>query len=373
MNLCVVIALWAQCYPAADSSVIRGVYINPYQANRKEYMEEIFARADSGFINAIVVDFKSDYGFLTYGSELELAKKISAVKKHFDAAYLVENAAKHNLKLIARIVCFRDNYLAQYKKFGLKDDSGKVWRDYKGMAWTNPYDADVHDYLIALTKEIVEKGVKSIAYDYVRFPTDGEVWRIRPTKVKGSRVDAIAGFLDKARKAVDAEIGICVFGFSIWRRLLSEGQDLSRLGEHIDVLYPMLYPSHFDRAFRNEENEMWRNYWIYFDSVNEAFAKLPCSVKVMPFVQGFEYRAKEYNADYVFSQINGVLSARGDGFIIWNARSDYAICWPAFVWAGNSILKRYAQTYQDSHRRAKGRRCQDKDLPLQTPAPQNQP
>jgi hypothetical protein len=355
MILCVALALWAQCFPGPDS-VIRGIYINPYQANKQEYLDEVFSRADSGLINAIVVDFKSDYGFLTYASELELAKKIKAVKQHFDAAKLVEEAAVHGVKLIARIVCFRDNYLARYKKLGIHDDSSELWLDYKGMAWANPYDSNVHDYLINVTKEIVALGIKSIAFDYLRFPTDGDVWRIRLTKVKGSRLDAIERFLKRARQEVDAEIGICVFGFSVWRRLRNEGQDIEILGEHIDALYPMLYPSHFARAFKNEENEMWRNYWIYYDSVDEAFAKLPASVKVIPFVQAFEYRAKNYDANYVFSQMNGVLSAGGDGFMVWNARSDYSTCWRAFDWARNSILRRHAQTCRDNHRRAKGHR-----------------
>jgi hypothetical protein len=350
----------AQCYPGLDSTV-RGVYINPYQANKKEYLEEIFARADSGLINAIVVDFKSDYGFLAYGSEVELAKKINAVKKHFDIDYLVENAAAHNLKLIARIVCFRDNYLARYKKFGIRNDSGEIWRDNKGMGWTNPFDKKVHEYLCAITKEIVDRGVKSIAFDYIRFPTDGDVARIRLTHVKGSRVDAIARFLKKVRKEIDVEIGICVFGFSVWRKLVSEGQDIERLGESIDVLYPMLYPSHFARAFKNEEPEPWRSYWIYFDSVKEAFAKLPSSVKVMPFVQGFEYRVPTYDENYVFSQMNGVLAAHGDGFMIWNARSDYSVCWRALEWAHNSILRRCALMYRDNHMRATGRRHQDRN------------
>ncbi len=351
MNLCVLLALLANCCPAPDT-IIRGIYVNPYQANRQEYWEEIFSKADSGLINTVVVDFKSDYGFLTYGSELELAKKIGATKKHFDINYLVESAAKHNVKLIARIVCFRDNYLAHHKKLGIRNDSGEIWLDYKNMSWTNPFHAAVQEYLLDVTKEIVAQGVKAVAFDYVRFPTDGDVARIRLSKVKGSRVDAIAGFLEKVRKEVEAEIGICVFGFSVWHPLRAEGQDIEKLGEFIDILYPMLYPSHFGRDFKNEETENWRNYWIYFDSVVEAFHKLPHSVKTVPFVQGFEYRAKNYDAGYVFSQLNGVLSARGDGFVIWNARSDYSICWRALAWARNSILTRCARMYQDNRKRA---------------------
>lgn len=362
MNLCVIFALFIQCYPAADS-IICGVYINPYQASDKAYLEDIFRRADSGLINTIIVDFKGDYGFLAYGSELEQAKKIKAVIQHFDIKYLVEKAAKHDLKLIARIVCFRDNYLARYKDLGIRNHRGEIWVDNKGLAWTNPYYEKVHEYLLAVTKEVVERGVKSIAYDYIRFPTDGATTEIRLKHVKGSRSDAIVNFLKKVRSEIDAEIGVCVFGYATWYDLKNEGQELTRIGEYIDVLYPMLYPSHFPPEFKNEETEQWRNYWIYFDSVREAFAKLPASARVVPFVQGFDYRAENYNADYVFSQINGVLSAGAHGFIIWNARSAYSVCWRALAWAHSVVLRRCAQMSLDSHMRAKGRRYPDADLP----------
>lgn len=342
MNLFAVTVLLAQCCGLHDS-IIRGVYVNPYQASRKDYWQEIFERADSGLINTVIVDFKGDYGFLAYDSKLELPKEIGAVKNHLDIDFLIENTSRHNLKLIARIVCFRDNYLARHKNCGIRDDSTQLWVDKKEMAWTNPYHDDVQDYLLAITKELTDRGIKSIAYDYVRFPADGDVTRIRLTRVKGSRVDAIARFLEKARHQTDAEIGICVFGFSVWRTLHAEGQDLERLGGFIDVLYPMLYPSHFHRDFKNEATENWRNYWIYFDSARESRDKLPPRVKVVPFVQGFEYRAENYGPDYVFSQIHGAIAAGSDGFIIWNARSNYSTCWRALEWTRNSILMRHAQ------------------------------
>ena len=116
------------------------------------------------------------------------------------------------------------------------------------------------------------------------------------------------------------------------------------------------------RGLPYEEVEPWRSYWIYFDSVKEAFTKLPTGVKVMPFVQGFDYRVQTYDENYVFSQMNGVLSAGGDGFMIWNARSDYSTCWRALEWARNSILRRCALMNQDNHMKATGHRCQDRDL-----------
>jgi hypothetical protein len=347
-------------------SVIRGIYINPYQASKKEYLQNVFARADSGLINTIVVDFKSDYGFLAYQSEIELAKKISAIKPYIDANYLIKESKKHNLKLVARIVVFKDNYLARYKHYGITDDSAKVWHDAQKIAWVNPYQREVGGYIVEVAKEIVNLGINALAFDYIRFPTDGDVKRIRLLNVNGPRDQAIINLLKRIRKEVDAEIGICVFGYAVWHSLKSEGQNIRKMGKYIDVLYPMLYPSHFHPSFKNELNEYWRNYWLYFDSVKEAFKKLPEGVKVIPFIQGFDLRTEEFNNDYISSQIDGSIDARGDGFIIWNARADYSCSWPALSWAHNSIPVQYAQMNPGIHRREEGYRYQGIDFLLQT-------
>lgn len=363
MNLCVILAL---CVIFSDNpeTFVRGVYINPYQAANKSYLEKIFIKADSGLINAIVVDFKSDYGFLSYASDIDLAKEIDAIKRYIDVDYVIENAELHNLKLIARIVCFRDNYLAFHKNYGVRDDSGNVWRDNKGLAWTNPYSKQVREYLLKVAEEVVRRGITSIAFDYIRFPTDGDVERIRLTEVKGPRYGAIVEFLRMVKDEIgdEAEIGVCVFGFSVWYRMKTEGQDVSKMGEYIDILYPMLYPSHFGWSFKRWDNDYWRNYWIYFDSVKEAGTKLPPHVKVMPFVQGFDFLAENFNSDYVFAQIHGAVAARADGFLIWNAGGDYSLSWSAFSWARNLILRQFVQRKLRDCMREEGRRYQGKSF-----------
>lgn len=363
MNLCVILALF-EIFCTNPDSVIRGVYINPYQASNKDYLENIFVKADSGLINAIVVDFKSDYGFLCYASNIKLAKEIDAIKRYIDVDYLIKNATLHNLKVIARIVCFQDDYLARYMDCGILNDSGELWFDKKDLAWTNPYKDKVQDYLLKVTDEIVQLGIKSIAFDYIRFPTDGDVARIRLTDVEGPRCAPILKFLKKVRDEIgdDAEIGICVFGFAVWYSLKTEGQDIEKMGEYIDVLYPMLYPSHFSWSFKREVNEYWRNYWIYFDSVEEAIEKLPSNVKVIPFVQGFDLRAEDFDSEYIFAQIDGSLSASADGFVIWNARGDFSISWSPLWWVHNSILKQSVQMSLNIRMKEEGRRYQDRIL-----------
>jgi hypothetical protein len=373
MNLSVLLVLFALFpYSPHPDSIIRGVYINAYQAGNKNYLERIFAQADSGLINTIVVDFKSDYGFLSYASDLELAKKHWAIKPYIDLDYLVKQASLHNVKLIARVVCFRDNYLSQNNKFAIFDDSGEVWYDNKEIAWINPYLERVRDYLLEVTKELVDRGITSIAYDYIRFPCDGEVWRIRLTGVTGPRYKPIIQFLKQVREEVDIEIGVCVFGFAVWQHLKPEGQDIERMADYIDILYPMLYPSHFGWNFRRAINDYWRNYWIYFDSVQEALNKMPEPIKVIPFVQGFELRADTFNSDYVFSQIHGTLAAEADGFIIWHAGGNYTTSWPALSWARNSVLRQSALMFRDNRMKVRGRQYQISD-PQQLLAPERTP
>ena len=363
MNLFAIAVLCA-AYTADPDSVVRGVYINPWQGANKDFMAQIFARADAGIINAIVVDCKSDFGYLTYASTIPLAKKLKAVRPYLDLDSLIAEARVHRVKFIARIVCYRDNYLAGYGKFGMRDDEGHLWRDKTGSNWTNPYIDSVADYLAEVVAELYRHGVSSVALDYIRFPTDGAVGRIRLTKVKGPRYQPIVRFLKKVRdKTPEVEIGACVYGFTTWYDLPNLGQTLGKLGKHLDVVYPMLYPSHFPADFKKEIGEVWRNYWIYFDSVKGAFAKLPARVKVVPFVQGFDLLAEQFDHDYVLSQLDGSLAADAAGFLIWNPSCNYATSWTPIGWVYNSIRDRYARKIQDTHMTDTGRRYPGTDSP----------
>jgi hypothetical protein len=359
MNLFVILVL-CSTFNISAGDVVRGVYINPYQASKKTYLEKVFDKADSGLINTIIVDFKSDYGFLAYRSQLESAKKLDAVKRYIDLDYLLENAELHKVKVIARIVCFRDRYLGSDPDYAILNDSGEIWFDAKGLAWTNPYNKKVRDYLLSITKEIVGLGLESVAFDYIRFPTDGELGRIRLTDVEGSRYTPILEFLKDVRDSIGekAEIGVCCFGFAVWYSLRNEGQDVEKMGEYIDALYPMLYPSHFGWSFKREEDEYWRNYWIYFDSVIKAREKLPGHVKVVPFIQGFDLRTQSFDGEYLSAQIYGSLAAGADGFLIWNAGGDYSTSWNPLLWVRNSIQSQYAQMSLNNHMKEAGQRYQ---------------
>ncbi|MEO0156983.1 MAG: putative glycoside hydrolase, partial [candidate division WOR-3 bacterium] len=139
MNPCVILVL-STLFSYTPDSLVRGVYINPYQGSKKGFLEYIFKLADSNYINAIVVDLKSDYGYLCYETDNAIAKKLNAFKRYIDLDYLIKRCNEMNIKLIARIVCFRDNYLAKYEDCAIRDSTGEIWYDKTGTAWVNPYN-----------------------------------------------------------------------------------------------------------------------------------------------------------------------------------------------------------------------------------------
>jgi len=212
--------------------------------------------------------------------------------------------------------------------------------------------------LCDVAEEIVSLGINSVAFDYIRFPTDGDLGRIALTGITGPRWEPLLSFLQKIEERLgdSVEIGICVFGFAVWQPLVREGQVIEKMGDHIDILYPMLYPSHFGRNFKREVNEYWRNYWIYHDSVREALKKLPASVRVIPFVQAFDYLAETFDNSYVSAQMGGALAAGAHGVALWHAGGDYAISWEPLSWVRNLLLKRAALMNLNNHMKAAGLR-----------------
>src|SRR5699024_9151589 len=127
---------------------------------------------------------------------------------------------------------------------------GSVWRDNKGDAWLNPYNRDSWEYLIQIAEEAAISGFKEIQFDYVRFPTDGkrELIDYGPAGEELMQ-DAIAGFLRQARERLAPHgvlVSADVFGLvTTVNDDMKLGQHLETLATAVDIISPMVYPSHY--------------------------------------------------------------------------------------------------------------------------------
>jgi hypothetical protein len=258
----------------------------------------------------------------------------------------------NGIYVIGRIVCFRDNYLAQKRAdLAVKRKNGSVWRENGSIAWTNPYNREVWKYNIDIAKEAVEKGFDEIQFDYVRFPavSDKEVNYGENTPPKA---DAVSGFLKEAAVEIN-KLGVPVSAdiFAIVCETPGDregiGQVLEGVGMDIDCISPMIYPSHYANAsngmmgngvgqsingimFKAPDLKPYEVVYNVLLKTKERISKVDgYRAKVRPYLQDFtaSYLLKGYYQTYgpkqVRQQIKAVYDAGYEEWILWDAANTY--------------------------------------------------
>lgn len=184
-------------YPPRARVKVKGIYVSAYVAGTGDMMDKIIEEIDRTELNAVVIDVKDDQGRITFHMDSPTVNKIGACQPFIgDLPGLIQKLDEHGIYPIARVVAFRDPYLAEQKpEWSLHVADGSIYRDNKGLAWVNPYKKEVWDYLIEVSKKAGEMGFKEIQFDYIRFAVDktmkdvvfdeadtGDVTRPRPLR-----------------------------------------------------------------------------------------------------------------------------------------------------------------------------------------------
>ena len=290
-------------------------------------------------LNAIIVDVKGDYGFLGWDSEVELAETIGADSQWSDGwiglAELVREAKKRQVYTIARMVVFKDDPLAQAKpELAVVREDGTVWVDGETLGWANPFKEEVWAYNIALAQEVAAFGFDEINFDYIRFPSDGNLSAITYAEenTAETRTAAIREFVSRMQVALwpyGVFTSADVFGLTVWVEPESDmqiGQRVIDIAPHVDYLAPMIYPSTFISGNLGYPDPSAEPYNVIFRSQTEAMSRVPPYVKVRPWLQAYWYSLEEMQL-----QKQAAEDANSAGWTWWNAGGSYAdelFAWP---------------------------------------------
>jgi hypothetical protein len=231
---------------------IRGLYVNAYAAGSRTRLPQLLRMADQTEINAFVVDVKDEKG-IRYHTNLPLQHSLEQPGEVTirDLKALADTLHAHHLYAIGRIVVFKDPILSKARPdWSVRAQGGALWRDKKGNTWVSPWDPHVWDYNLAIAEQAARAGFNAIQFDYVRF---AEPYKSLPPQVhplaKGARSDAIAAFLNEARRRLHplgAMVTADVFGL-----VPSDpgdvdiGQQWETVASTADHVNPMMYPSHY--------------------------------------------------------------------------------------------------------------------------------
>lgn len=323
---------------AAQESVFpaaQGIYINAHTAGSVRANALVDGLVAAGG-NAIVFDVKDRLGRLSYRSSVELAQQINAsarapIRK---PQQLIASWRQRGLYTVARLTCFHDALLAQQRPdwVPLSRKGNGLWSEKGTVNWVDPALPEVQQYLIDLALEVAALGVDEIQLDYVRFPTEGDlddaVFSFDPAELPKDAV--ITGFVSRMRAALEptgTRLSADIFGVTAWGRqadIKTIGQNLPDLLAHLDVVSPMLYPSHFESGFDSIPSPVDYPYYFLYQGCNRLRAlAAEHGVEVRPWVQAFDYRVKNFDASYISEQLHGAEEGGARGWLLWNAASRY--------------------------------------------------
>lgn len=311
---------------------VKGLYINRFKASSSLFYQIADSMIKYNF-NAAVIDVKYDRG----ENAFDLSGKFPGVNSYRPITGLDEKLSylkEHGIKPIARIVCFKDNMLAQTDSFryAARYPDSSLFSDISGSFWVSPYSRYVRDYIIETSVMCAEAGFEEVQFDYVRFPSDFPEnalykWLKYPDKYT-DQMSAIEDFLREAYyrlKPMGIDISADVFGYTVWLDSIEIiGQNLERIAKYTDIIYPMVYPSHFSDNFLVRDSWEERTFdLIYYSGVNGALRTGRYNAQTVLFIQDFDWKKSVIGEDYINNQIEAALESPALGFILWSPSSDY--------------------------------------------------
>jgi hypothetical protein len=308
-----------------DPFVVKGLRVYAPVAGDDNEFDALLRIADSTEVNAMVFDTKSEAGDVVYDSEVQTAIDAGAVFPKYDVEQRLAQAKAHGLYTITRVVAFQDHYLSQARPdLAIHNADGTVWTGSNGLGWMDMTNPETWQYPIDLGVEACRLGFDEIQFDYVRFPTDGDISTISyfaGAVDQTTRISTIAAFLSEARDAIHAEG--CAVSADIFAIVLSVGDDqglgqrVEELSWTVDAISPMIYPSHYSNGWLNLGNPNDHPAEVVGEALDSGLPRLEGGALMRPWLQGFSWSADQVQ--------QSILTAEQStsGWMLWNSTSQF--------------------------------------------------
>jgi len=335
--------------PGRIPEKVKGIYISGPMSGSGALFEAILENAEETEINTVVIDFKDDEGRITCDIDTPMVSEIGACRPYVrDIRSMTETLKKRGFYVIARVVAFRDPYLAEQKpEWSLHLADGSLYRDKKGMAWIDPYRKEVWDYLVEVGTAAKEAGFQEVQFDYLRFSTEGGMKNVvfDPAVTKErTKTEVITEFVKYAYENLASQglfVSADVFGTIIGSEIDANavGQDYTEMAKHLDYICPMIYPSHYGAGNFGIDHPDTKPYETVLEALKKSRTVLEQAAEedghvsnqaaVRPWLQDFtasylgEGNYIQYGYEEVQKQIQAVKDAGYEEWMLWSAANRY--------------------------------------------------
>ena len=314
---------------------VKAIYLSGWVAGSVDFRNSLIKMVDNTELNAVVIDIKDSTGRVSFATEDPVIQKIGSSENRIkNIKSLTALLHSKGIYIIGRISTFQDPYLTKLKpEWAIKKISnGEVWKDRKGLSFLDPTNKNVHNYVLSLALDSYKEGFDEINFDYIRYPSDGNMkdinYNLSAGKTRADNIEAFFKFISTEIKKVDnVPISGDLFG------LTTETNDDMGIGQvwekaipYFDFLCPMVYPSHYPAGYGGYKNPAQYPYEVINKALVSAVVKTKSvnqSIsKIRPWLQDFDLGAV-YTKDLIRAEMKAVYDNGLSSWMLWDPSNKY--------------------------------------------------
>lgn len=320
--------------------VVKGIYMTACVASVPKWREDLKKFVETTELNTILIDIKDYSGTISfYDENLQQAEGKGCRVKNL--ADFIEELHKSGIYVIGRIAVFQDPLATKlHPEWAVKSKStGGVWKDFKGLSFVDVGARDYWGYIAQLAKDSYALGFDEINFDYVRYPSDGNMKDTNFTFTVGTstKADMLEGFfsyLHNQLKDTGMKTSVDLFGMTTTAKDdLNIGQVLIRALPYFDYVSPMVYPSHYPATWEGFKNPAEHPYQVIQIAMKSAVEReqeffiakgiaTSTPSKLRPWLQDFDLGAN-YGVPEVQAQMKATYDVGLKSWMFWDAGNKY--------------------------------------------------
>lgn len=352
---------------AMPETGVKAIYMSQCYASVPRLRAKLIEIAKTTEVNSIIIDIKDYTGTIAFTPTHPLLRQGGKGCKVSDMKELIKEMHDAGIYVIGRITVFQDPYLTEiHPEWAVKSRTRAdgIWRDGKGLAFFDVGAKPYWDIIVALSLDSYAIGFDELNYDYVRFPSDGNMKDARYAlsidgPEKGIRAEHLERFFQylttqvrnqtKEKYGATPMLSADIFGMTATNTDdLTIGQVLERTMPYFDAVAPMVYPSHYPNGFNGWDNPNKHVYGVIKFSMDRAVSRAQSELTTVPgfmhtpvegrkgiykkekypatklrtWIQDFDYGG-DYGPKEVRDQFQATYDAGLNSWMIWSPSNRY--------------------------------------------------
>ena len=362
--------------PVPDA--VKTIYMTSCVAGTEAFRNKLVVLAQETEINSIIIDIKDFSGTISFpptSPQWQSAWENGRCGAR-DMKQLIEMLHGNNIYVIGRITVFQDPFYAPKhpSEAVLRSDRTTIWADGKGLNFVDVASQQYWDHIIELSVDSYNLGFDELNFDYVRYPSDGnmaDTWypKSMAGQYGGDKQANLEAFFKYLNEKLDEESRFAAFRHENTGRAsstpytsadlfgmtttnfndLTIGQVQDRAAPYFDFIAPMVYPSHYPVGFHNLGNPNDYPYEVVHYAMSDGVKRMQSettpmegflhtrigtsspalyrkpafpATKFRTWIQDFDYGG-DYDAADVRAQIQASNDAGVDSWMIWAPSNNY--------------------------------------------------